>query len=89
MIAFDIILDGDGDGAWPDLREKGYAKGTIDGATALPNGTVSGKPTVTFRIGVADPTGQEPPGVVLAETTLALFLTAADAFKARYGDPRR
>ena len=31
------------------------------------------------------PLGKE---VVIAETTLALFLTAADAFKARYGDPR-
>jgi hypothetical protein len=27
--------------------------------------------------------------VVLAETSLALFLTVADGLRARYGDPRR
>jgi len=30
-----------------------------------------------------------PNSVVLAETSLALFLTAADALRARHGDPRQ
>lgn len=51
--------------------------------TALPVGTVGGKPSVGF--GFLLPDGR----MVIAETTLALFLMAADAFKARYGDPRR
>lgn len=51
--------------------------------TALPNGTTSGKPSVAF--GFLLPDGR----MVFAETTLALFLMAADAFKARCGDPRR
>lgn len=49
--------------------------------------------------GVPDATERGLPGVVLAfeldedtaavmQTTLALFLTAADALRARYGDPR-
>jgi hypothetical protein len=43
---------------------------------------VSGAPSVAFcfKLGERE--------VVLAETSLALFLTAADALKARYGDPR-
>jgi hypothetical protein len=43
----------------------------------------SGKPSVC--IGVFLPNNG---GCVLAETSLALFLTAADALKARFGDPR-
>jgi hypothetical protein len=84
MIPMEVILDGDG--CWPDLGPKRQHGQLVDaelrGVAALPRGTVSGKPTVTFRVDLPD--GR----TVLAETTLALFLTAADAFKARHGDPR-
>lgn len=49
----------------------------------LAGGMESGKASVAF--GVSLP---HDGGMVLAETSLALFLSAADAFKARYGDPR-
>jgi hypothetical protein len=80
MIPLSIILDGDG--CWPDLVGKETINTTVDAVATLPRGTESGKPTVTVRINLPD--GR----VVLAETTLGLFLSAADAFKARHGDPR-
>lgn len=79
MIKLDIHLDGDN--CWPDLREKGCVEGTLESVAALPRGTLSGLPTVTLRVRLPD--GQ----VVLAETTLNLFLSAAAAFKGRYGQP--
>lgn len=82
-----VILEGDG--AWPDLREA-----TRDGRVIhldhgsppiqvayLPEGTVRGEPSVTIRVDLPD--GR----VVLAETTLALFLQAADLFRARHRRP--
>ena len=48
----------------------------------LERGMASGKPSLALVFVI--PGGE----VVLAETSLALFLTAADAFKARFGDPR-
>ena len=45
-------------------------------------GTQGGKPTVMLV------TELEDGNVVILETTLALFLTAGDALKARHGDPR-
>jgi hypothetical protein len=80
MIPLEIILDGDN--CWPDLKEKGYLQGELRAIAALPKGTESGKPTVTVRVELSDGT------VILAETTLTLLLSAADAFKARHGDPR-
>lgn len=50
---------------------------------ALAGGMESGAPSAAFCFTLPD--GR----VVLAETSLALFLTAADALKAKYGDPRR
>jgi hypothetical protein len=43
---------------------------------------VSGKPSIAIRLDLDDGSS------VVAETSLALFLMAADAFKAKYGDPR-
>jgi hypothetical protein len=48
----------------------------------LANGMSSGKPSV--GIGAMLPDGR----AVLIQTSLSLFLMAADALKARYGDPR-
>jgi hypothetical protein len=80
MIPLEVHLDGDN--CWPDLKERGFTEGQFKAVAALPQGTASGKPSVAVRVELPDGT------VVVAETTLALFLTAADAIKARYGDPR-
>lgn len=78
MIHMGIILDGDG--AWPDLGEKTVHKTTVDSVTALAAGMVSGNTSVAVRVNLPDGS------VVIAETSLRLFLGAAAAFRARYGD---
>ena len=75
-------LDLEGDGAWPELRLMKVNVGTSMAVTAIRDGMQSGKPSVAFKI----ETG--PDEVTFVETSLALFLAAADALKARYGDPR-
>jgi hypothetical protein len=88
MPSLQIMLDSDG--IWGDLTAL-YRDGRLllamgDAAAlqvaALPGGMMSGAPSVTLRIDLPD--GR----VVLTETSLALFLTAADMLKARHGDPR-
>lgn len=86
MIGLEIILDGEG--CWPDLITEnimmvhlGNESPAIQVA-GLGEGMLSGKPSVSFRLDLPNGT------VVIAETSLALFLTAADALKAHYGDPR-
>lgn len=79
-----IVLRLDGDGSWPDLKNKTVHHVQTDIAiVALPHGMRSGKPSVAIRVDL--PNGE----VVVAETSLALFLTAADGLKAKYGDPRK
>lgn len=82
-----LILDGDG--CWPDLVEKtaaGKVHHLAEGAridlAGLPGGMRGGHASVAFRFDL--PNGE----TVIAETSLRLLLTAADTFKARYGDPR-
>jgi hypothetical protein len=75
-----VTIIPNGDGAWPDIV------GRVDyhlGNDAKPiqiallkAGMASGKPSVTIRIDLPD--GK----VVLAETSLALFLAAAEALAA-------
>jgi hypothetical protein len=80
MLALNIILGGDS--AWPDLldqRENIINVTTPIGITALAGGMTSGKASVALRIDLPD--GR----VVIAETSLALFLTAAKVFEAKYG----
>ncbi len=79
MIGLDLQLDGDN--CWLELKEKGYIEASLSGIAGLPHGTVEGRPSVTVRIELPD--GQ----TVLAETTLRLFLAAARALLARYGNP--
>jgi hypothetical protein len=81
-----MVLNLYGDNAWPDLVDR---KLTWLGNGAKPiqvagmeRGMASGKPSVAIRFDL--PNGH----VVVGETSLALFLTAADGLKARYGDPR-
>lgn len=88
MPAMNIHLSGKGPNEeWPDLAEK-FKTGKAQhiesdiGVTAIAGGMASGAPSVALRFELADGT------TVVAETSLALFLTAADAMKARYGDPR-
>jgi hypothetical protein len=90
-----VILEGDA--AWPDLtRLAAEHKFVHLGEEAPPiqiaglaEGMQSGRPSVAIRLDLPDDTaGLEPQARALAETSLALFLTAAEALKARYGDPR-
>ena len=82
MPRLDIILEGDG--AFKDVDPKKLAHTTEPiRIAALEGGMESGKPSLV--IGCFLPNNG---GCVIAETSLALFLSAADAFKARFGDPR-
>ncbi len=82
MIGLDLKLDGDN--AYPDLA--GRSETVIHlgndappiGITALEGGMASGRVSVMLRLDLPD--GR----VVLAETSLRLFLLAADALRARY-----
>lgn len=86
MPALNIHVDGEG--CWPDLAWTVGQDGpktlttAIVSVACLPHGMLSGAPSVTIRLDLPDGT------VALAETSLALFLMAADAFVARHGDPR-
>lgn len=64
------------------IKEGTIAEGTDLNIGGLACGTEAGKPTVWLLVEVKD---GKP---VFIETTLALLLTAADALKARHGDPR-
>lgn len=76
----------------PDLdtqgfRDEAYGVTEYEGELiigGLAQGTGRGKPMV--QIGLEDP---ETGGFLVAQTTLALFLTAADVLKTTYGDPRQ
>lgn len=67
-----------GDGAWPDMASKEIIQVENLEVAALEGGMQSGQPSVAFRIDLPD--GR----VVFAETSMRLFLGAADAFRARY-----
>lgn len=77
----------EGDGQFPELREAAREGRLIESKatmtiTGLAAGMASGKPSVAIIIELPD--GR----VLFAETSLALFLSAADALRARHGDPR-
>lgn len=75
-----------GDGIWADLKEKQETGKLVATETlsvaGLSSGMKSGAPSVAIRIDLPD--GR----VVFAQTSLSLFLTAADTLKAVHGDPR-
>jgi hypothetical protein len=82
-LAIDLHLEGDG--VWPDLAEKQargqlvhLANDSVLGITALSGGMASGRTSVGIRIDLPD--GR----VVFAETSLRLFLNAAEALRVRY-----
>lgn len=70
-----VIMNGDN--CWPELKEKGFTVGLLEGIALLPNGTVQGNATVTIRVELPD--GK----TVLAQTTLALLSDAVKAFNIR------
>lgn len=82
----DLQLRESGDGAWPDLLEVIKAGKLIHTTSvqiaALPRGMSSGAPSVSMRFDLED--GRS----VILETSLKMFLSVADALKAKYGDPR-
>ncbi len=79
MPSLDVHVEGDK--CWPDLEAR---RDDIIHVTehmevaALSGGMVTGRPSVAFRIDLPD--GR----VVIAETSMRLFLSAADMFRARY-----
>ncbi len=77
MITLDIRLDGDG--AWPELKDKELIETTLTGVSALAAGTNTGRSSVMLRIDLPD--GK----VVMAQTTMRLFLNAANLFRIKYG----
>ena len=81
MEAMTILLEGDGlyEGVDRSRLREDIAGVTVAG---IRNGMTSGKPAVTLRIDLADGT------TVLARTSLALLLSAADGLRSRHGDPR-
>lgn len=74
----------------PDLEQQGfrdepYAVVMYQGPVVvggMNQATVEGNPAVMVGINTDDG------AILVIQTTLALFLTAADALKAKYGDPR-
>ena len=81
-MATTINLNLDGDGVWPDLADKQLVEAAAIHVAALSGGMASGKPSVTIRMDLPDGS------VVIGQTSLALFLAAADALVIKYGDPR-
>lgn len=79
-----IKLKLDGDGAWPDLMDKGVihlGNDTAIGLAVLAAGMTSGRPSVMFRLDLPD--GQ----VVCAEASWRVLATAVRGIAARYGWP--
>ena len=74
----------------PDLEATGFRDGEYEvveykGSTVIggmEKGTEGGHPVVMIGLDVDEST------VLVIQTTLTLFLTAADTLKAKYGDPR-
>lgn len=63
-----------GDGAWPDVDATTCLKGELVAIARLPAGMQSGRSSVALRIRLDD--GRD----VFAQTSLALFVSAARAF---------
>jgi len=74
----------EGDGVWPDLANRmddviHLKDDDVIQVSGLSAGMTSGRPSVAFRFDLPD--GQ----VVIAETSVRLFLAAAEILRARYG----
>lgn len=72
-----------GEPLWPDLNYKNVIHITTPMSVGgLAGGMGSGKPSVAIRFDLPDGNS------IIAETSLELFLAAADALKTKFGDPR-
>ncbi len=83
-MASTIDLKLDGDGAWPDLIDRGVihlGNGTTIGMCVLPGGMTSGRHSVSLRLDLPDG------GVVVAEASWRVLAAAVRAIAARYGWP--
>jgi hypothetical protein len=83
-MASTIDLRLDGDGAWPDLIDRGVihlGDGTTIGMCVLPGGMTSGRHSVSLRLDLPDG------NVVVAEASWRVFALAVQAIAARYGWP--
>ncbi len=83
MPALKIRLDVDQTGGMPELAGKVLHRTEDVTMTTLSGGMQSGKPSVQFIAPLPDGS------FVYLETSLELLLSAADAARARHGDPRR
>lgn len=79
MTSVRIILSGDG--AFPELEDARSLEGKLDAITALSGGMHSGSTSIGMLVLLPDGTP------VFVQTSLVLFVAAARAFVARYGDP--
>lgn len=70
--ALDLVLDGDG--AWPDML--GVPEAKLEAIGRLTKGTSGGHSSIAFRLRMPDGS------LVIAQTTMKLFLTAADTMRA-------
>ena len=78
-----IHLRLEGDGAFSDLQDKLDQVIHLTGPftiAALEGGMTSGRPSIVIRIDLPD--GK----VILQETSVRLFLAAADSIKAKFGE---
>ncbi len=82
MAHINVRIKVDEDGGMPELAGRECIKLQTLTVTSLDRGTSEGKPSMAFIFDLPD--GR----FVFAETTLALFLTVADALKGAHGDPR-
>lgn len=82
MPQLDVLFDGDG--CWPDLMDKPFTHLGNDAkpiqVALLDGGMGSGHPSVSIRLDLPD--GE----VVVAETSLRLFVLAGRMFAAKYPD---
>lgn len=74
-----IVLEGDG--AFKEFAGR-LERASLTHVTCLEGGMNTGRPAVGFLVQTED--GH----ALFCETSLRIFLTAADMFKAKYGDPR-
>ncbi len=74
-----MMIHLEGDGVWKDLHGTPMRTDNIAAVCALKGGMASGAPSVAIRIDLEDGT------TVIGQTSMRLFLAAADAFRARYG----
>lgn len=89
MPAADITFVALGERLWPDLRRELEKSGKTLyhlqdklAVAGLEQGMASGKPSIAMRFDLADG------NVLVAEISLELLLTIADAMRGRFGDPR-